>query len=454
MNTYFRKYLRVTVIVLLGLATACVDKDFDLPDPLNIPQGEVYTIAALKQMFYDKGAQKISFNEDISITGVVTMDGASDNIYKNAFLEDATAAINIRLLSPGGLYQGDSIRINLKKTSINLYQNMLQIDSVHVGNNIIKLKTNVVVQPKETDILSLLNDASLQGRLVKLSNVEFHPADLGTTYADASNKVSQNKLLRDCNGSQIIVRTSGYATFANTTLAAGNGTIVGVLAQYNNDRQLYIRNINEVDLNGLRCSQQDNENLISLAEVRDLFNQGAKTIPVGKTIVGVITSDKNALNTASRNAYLQDGTGAVALRFSGNHTFNLGDRISIFAGSLEISDYNGLLQINNIPTGNASLSEIGISVEAQPVTIQQILANVKAYESRVVTIRNVTIAAGGTFAGDKTMNDGTGSISLFTRNEATFAANTVPTGSFTLTGIVSVFNTPNIIIRNMSDVQP
>jgi hypothetical protein len=384
---------------------------------------------------------------------VVTMDGTNGNIYKSVFFEDPTGAINVRILSPGGLYQGDSVRINLKKTTLNRYMNMFQLDSVHTGNNVVKIKTGIKKKPAETNILTLLTDPAYQGRLVKLTDVEFIPTDVDKVWADAEKQLSQNRTLRDCNGSEVIVRTSGFANFANKTVPTGNGKIVAVLAQYNNDRQLYIRSLDEIEMKGERCSQRPNENLITLAEVRQLFKDGAKTIPPLKVIAGVVTSDILNQNITSRNAYLQDATGAVALRFQSNHTFNQGDRITIFAGGLEISAFNGLLQVNNIPTGNASVSEINIAVEPVETTIDNLLKNIAQFESRLVKIKGVSIPAGGTYAGDKTMTDGTGNISLFTRNEATFSNQPVPQGAFTITGIVSIFNTPNIIIRNLNDIQ-
>ncbi len=50
----------------------------------------------------------------MSTYGVVVGDESSGNIYKNSYVQDSTGAINLRLINPGGLYVGDSIRIYLK----------------------------------------------------------------------------------------------------------------------------------------------------------------------------------------------------------------------------------------------------------------------------------------------------------------------------------------------------
>ena len=78
-------------------------------------------------------------------------------------------------------------------------------------------------------------------------------ADTGSTYADGPNQQSKNVTLEDCNGNSIIVRTSGFANFANEKVAKGNGSIVAIVSRYNSDLQLLIRSIDEIDMTGERC---------------------------------------------------------------------------------------------------------------------------------------------------------------------------------------------------------
>ena len=56
---------------------------------------------------------------------------------------------------------------------------------------------------------------------------------MGMTYADAVNLSTGSRLLSDCNGNTVSVRTSGYANFADDTLPSGNGSIVGIFTIYN-----------------------------------------------------------------------------------------------------------------------------------------------------------------------------------------------------------------------------
>ncbi|TVQ89508.1 MAG: hypothetical protein EA393_07010 [Bacteroidetes bacterium] len=261
MKKIFQKLFKPLIMIFSGtiLMHGCLDKDFEAPDPFDIPIGEVHTIAELRQIFADGGNQPIRFTDDVTIFGVVTMDATSGNIFRSAFLQDNTAAINLRLTSPGGLYQGDSLRLNLRGTVLSSFENMLQIDSVHVGNNIAKIRTMVDFEPEVVNINTLLSNPAYQGRLVKLENVEFHANELGQTFADADNLLAQNRMLRDCDGNQIIVRTSGYANFADELLPEGNGSLVAVLAQFRDDMQLFIRSYEEIDMLNPRCDDTNGE---------------------------------------------------------------------------------------------------------------------------------------------------------------------------------------------------
>lgn len=236
----------LTLLVFSG----CKKREFDAPPAVEIPTGNKLTIADIKARF---NGTPVHFGDE-SLYGTVTMDEKSGNIYKNIYMQDGTDAINVRLLSSGGVYQGDSIRIYLKGTVLSQFNGVWQLDSVDVNKNIIKQKTNVVVAPMVVTLDQL--SSSLQSKLIQINDVQFSSSELGNTYADGVNLQSANRILEDCAGNTLIVRTSGYASFAKTQLAQGKGTIIGILGEYSGTLQLYIRNINEVGLTGSRCAGQ------------------------------------------------------------------------------------------------------------------------------------------------------------------------------------------------------
>lgn len=254
--TFIKKHILLFVFPLIGLflMPGCIHDNFDEPPLIDIPVGTVLTIAELRDM-YDN--DPILFEDDYSVYATVTMDDKSGNIYRNAFVQDHTGAINLRLQAPGGVYQGDSVRIYLKGTILGPYQQMMQIDNVNVDRNIIKLANGVSVEPTVMRIPEI--NSQHQGMLVMLEDVQFVQNDVGLPFADSENLLNINRMLEDCNNNQMIVRTSGYANFADELTPALNGSVIAVLSQYRNDFQLFIRTIAELDMINPRCGDDDDD---------------------------------------------------------------------------------------------------------------------------------------------------------------------------------------------------
>jgi hypothetical protein len=224
-------------------------KKYDEPPITQIPDGNIITIADLKAMY--TGAN-LSINEDYNIYANVTTEETDGNFYKEAYVQDATGAIRLRLLASGGLYIGDSIRINLNGTVLSEYSGMIQLDSVDVDENIVKQATEKHITPSLYDVNQI--SPALQGYLVQINDVEFISTELGYTYANSIAQLSENRTLTDCSGNTILVRTSGYANFSGNTIPSDNGSIIAIVGVFNTDIQLYIRDINEVQFSNPRCT--------------------------------------------------------------------------------------------------------------------------------------------------------------------------------------------------------
>lgn len=239
----------VSILAVAVLAVAC-KKEYDTPPERILPTGSVLTVAELRNL-YTNAPHK--FVGDSSVYAVVTADEQNGNLYKNIYVQDHTGAIVMRLLNSGGLYQGDSIRIYLTGTVLGSYAGMLQLDSVDVDNNIVKQATLVNVVPETVTIAQI--GPQLQGHLVRIENAQFIGADTALTYADAAGQTTVNRTLEDCGGGAVLVRSSGYANFAGTNLPNGKGSFVAVVGQFQSDMQLFIRDLDEVQLNGARCGE-------------------------------------------------------------------------------------------------------------------------------------------------------------------------------------------------------
>ncbi|NND93727.1 MAG: hypothetical protein HKN45_02620 [Flavobacteriales bacterium] len=255
MNKNFLKYTLLTCIVAL-IFVSC-EKDIDTPPQRDIADGFLLDISDLRQLFNDSGTYK--FTEDFNIYATVTADNVSGNFYKNVFIQDSTDALNMRTVANGGLYEGDRIRVNLNGAIISEYAGMLQLDSVDVDTQVVIQANQEYLEPTTITLDQI--DPTVQAQLVRIENVEFVDSDLGQTYADAVNEQSENRFIQDCNGNQVILRTSGFASFAADQVPGRNGTITAIVGQFNDDMQLFIRDTDDLEFQDLRCDGSTGEYL-------------------------------------------------------------------------------------------------------------------------------------------------------------------------------------------------
>jgi hypothetical protein len=244
MKMMIRKIL--VSISIVATLLAC-EKKYDAPQITLPEEGEVITLDTLLSWYQ---GYPIKFTENYSLYTNVTMDEEDGNLYKSVYVQSGDKGINVRLLSGGGLYKGDSIRIDLKGLILNRYNGMMQLDSVDVDKNIVKVDVNREVPPLVTTLDQI--NPNLQSRLVKFENVQFIGPDISKTYADKANLESGDVYLEDANGNTALVRSSGYARFADEPVAQGSGSIVCIVSVFNNTVQLLIRSFDEINMNGPR----------------------------------------------------------------------------------------------------------------------------------------------------------------------------------------------------------
>ena len=247
----------LSLILVTGsmFMVSCVKQDIDDPPRTFIPfdDDSVFTIGELKNRYADLGGA-YTINSDASFYATCVMDEASGNIYGSSYVQDHTGGIQLMFINPGGLYLGDSIRVNLNGARIDKYHELYQISNIDVGPNILKVATKRFIKPRVVTIDELLeNIAFYQSTVIQLENVVFVDSVIGTTFADSVRKESLNKDLRDCMWGSIIIRTSGYANFANKPIPAGSGSLIAIASVYDADAQLVIREYDEVIMNGDRC---------------------------------------------------------------------------------------------------------------------------------------------------------------------------------------------------------
>ncbi len=274
----FNYYL--SLMLLLVFTAACSD-EFDQP-PMVIPTAEHtpnMTIAEFKAKYWQDAVNYIdTVKEDIVIHGWVTSSDESGNIYKSLYISDGTAGINISI-NQNSLYNnyrlGQEVVIPMKGYFVGKYngqqqlgypawyasgsvweatflpqamwEEMVEINGLPDLSKVDTLDVSISDFQGKTDSETLLK---YQGKLVRISGVQFTEANGTLTYAEAS--ATTNRTIADEDGNQLIVRNSNYADFRADVLPEGTVDVVGLLSFYATRQnssgtwQFYLRSIDDV----------------------------------------------------------------------------------------------------------------------------------------------------------------------------------------------------------------
>lgn len=471
--------LEKTTFTLVGLIfisftftiTSCIDLEFDEPpvegEVVNIQANT--TIADLKKKAVSGLVTTIT--EDIVIQGVVVADDRSGNFFRSIILQDETAGIEvlINLTSAYNFYPiGRQLFIRCKDLVLTRDNDGVQLggyiyeengrqnigDINRVNDFIVKGTRVGAPAPKVKTIAGLgVDDINT---LVLIENLQFTSEEFGQTLSDPIGLRTINRNMEDCNENKVVLRTSGFAIFAGEKVPEGKGTVTAIYSVFGSTKQLFIREFADLALAGERCKAAGPTGggaAISVKDLRALYKGQTIKAPNNTSVTGVVISDKDGKNLTSRNLIIQQAEAGIVIRFTSDPVFVLGDSILVDISGQEISEFNGWLQLNNIP--NAAAKKVGQGVLPKPrkATISEIKANLNNWESTLVSVENASITGAATYSGTLKITDASGNISTFTRNDAIFASSPVPSAKVTVTGIVSEFNEPQITLRNLADVK-
>lgn len=463
--------LGMLALVSVCAFTSCVKKDFDAPpdpgkyDP-NLPVSG--SLAKVKALLTSAAATPI--DSDWTIAATVVANDRSGNLYKQIVIDDGTAGMTL-LLEANNLYGdypvGRKVYLKTKGLYIGTYSNLPQIGMVDETNAMIGVPSTLIGTyvvkgdyPHDVlvDTVSLADiktvNPNLLNRLVYIKDVEFSNSDLNKTYAQPSTIASgTSRTVEDCNGNNIIMRTSGYANFQSVTVPGGKGGLLAIYTVYGSTPQLVLRDTNDVQFTGARCGGgggpvPPSGYVYTIDSLRKLYTGSDYVIPAGN-VAGVVISDRANGNTSGPNVIIQDGSGkGILVYYGGTATYNLGDSILIDVAGNTLTMYQGAMELKAKTTATTTVAT-GKSVTPTQVTIGALNGNFTAYESTLVKIVGATITGGATYGGNRTLNDGTGTISLYTATAAVFAGQSVPSGTVTVQGIATPYTAGNEIkMRN------
>ena len=268
------KYLSI-IALMLFTATSCIN-DFDEPKFNEPPFGNNEigeantTIAQLKAKYATiiSGSSVEEITEDIIIEGVVVADDAAGNVYKQIIINDPTGAMVIGI-NDVGLYAttpiGQRIRIDCKGLNIGGYGKMAQIGSLYNGKvgrmskSIYQEHVRLIGAPsmmQEELVPEVIDEnyftsANMENlaKFVRLKNVSITEADGTATWAPEELKNSSNVVERKIKmgKTNLVLRMSTYADFANEVMPTGKLNVNGVLTRYNKDWQFVISSTNDIE---------------------------------------------------------------------------------------------------------------------------------------------------------------------------------------------------------------
>lgn len=283
------KFIAMAMMAMAGMMLAsCMGDGYAAPDmgetspapPYGnnlLREKNVVTIAQLKSEYktaISGGGYKL-IDKPMMIKGYITGNDISGNLYQQVALQDATGAILVDI-NGGGLYGylpvGQEILIDLNGLYIGGYGKQAQIGGIYT--NLKKGTTSVgkmdrtiwqkhfklldeadasKVKAEEFDLSKAADATYLEenaGKLMTIKGVKFSSANGKTVWA--ANDETTNQSLKDAKSGQwissntVVVRTSGYARFANAILPDGAYDITGIFTRYNNTWQILIRNTDDL----------------------------------------------------------------------------------------------------------------------------------------------------------------------------------------------------------------
>ena len=313
------KFIAMAMMAMAGMMLAsCMGDGYADPDMVETipapPYGNnllreknVVTIAQLKSEYKTAitgGGYKL-IDKPMMIKGYITGNDISGNLYQQVALQDATGAILVDI-NGGGLYGylpvGQEILIDLNGLYIGGYGMQAQIGGIYTN-----LKTGATsvgkmdrptwqkhfklldeadasnVKPEEFDLSKAADATYLEecsGKLMTIKSVKFSSANGKTVWA--ANDETTNQGLKDAESGQwissntVVVRTSGYARFANAILPDGAYDITGIFTRYNNVWQILVRDTD--DLSPVSLDKSGTlEDPYTVTKALEIINAGSYT---------------------------------------------------------------------------------------------------------------------------------------------------------------------------------
>lgn len=274
------KYISYISVLMLGtVALSSCNDNWETP-PMVYPEATMQAnvgLDALKTKYWSTErnsvntigtAGDITSNAELAsdsaiFRGRVISESASGNIYNSIVVQGEGCALNISVrtnkLTAIPAF-GQEIFVNVTGMKIGNYNGLMQLGAEGSYNGApsmtfmesadfeAKMQINGVPDPAKVDtvLITLPEIASkssdvlrkYQSQLVRIDGLTFD--EPGQPFAGSQNT---NRYAKDAQGNSINIRTSAYASFKNSLVPTGTGTVVGILSYFGTDWQLLLNDI-------------------------------------------------------------------------------------------------------------------------------------------------------------------------------------------------------------------
>ena len=419
----------------------------DEPEP-----GDYTSIADVRKMAPASADDKATIADGVKIKAYVISNVEINNLTskKNVFVQDETAGLQIRFTSDATFAFGDEVVIDLSGQELSYFGGALQANNVPNGN-VEVLSSDNKIDPKEVTVAEFMKN-TYDAQYVALPDVQVVESDLGKTFVEGGAHTSIN--VEDKTGNSFVIFSSKYTTFGNEQVPQGAGVLKGISMINNGKMQIGLTSQDDyAGMTGERFEAGGGDDpqpgdYTSLSDIRALApNDGDKaTVDDGVKVKAFVISNREINNlTSLKNAFIQDETAGIQVRFTSNAEFDFGDEVEIDLSGQELSYYDGALQVNNLPNSNVKVLSEGNVINAKEVSVADFMNGM--YDAQYVALPDVQVVEadlGKTFVegGAHTsinVEDITGhSFAIFSSKYTTFGNEQVPQGAGVLRGISTV----------------
>jgi len=504
-----KKYIQILALTLTGFTICALlfnscKKKYDQPTTTNNNDPNLHVTCGLWYFDSTGAAMRVGSARQIGaapgaldtiVYGIVTANDKTGNFYKEIVIQDDSGnadgitggGMTIALAQSSGLFTTFPIgqKVYVKLNGLYLV-NVNGLPEIGAGLDPTNGGAAGIIQPlistylipatypnTVTPISTTLDRIDVNpnrylNMLVTLNEVQFAPANINICYD--TNSVG-SLTIEGCTGGTITMYNSSYASFAAAHTPAGNGTATGIYTTYKAPpvgAQLLIRDTSDIRMSASRCGADIT--IDSLRRMAMGLNNPNILLP-GVHIRGTVVASYLDSNCVINNTYyVEDASGQGIELYTSAISLYDGDSVYIDLTGDGLNVYGGAppYEITGITKAQAQIFPGAGTLQPKLITITEInttYGSTDTLESTLVTIKNVTFSK-GTFAGSQTISDGgpAGTIVMYTPNSATagtatFANEQMPSGTHTVTGVLSSYTaksgatTIQFSIRTPADIK-